>query len=241
MSGSIAPARFHELDWKVLAYETCTHFRTGSLAEGVALTRAVERLVESSSRQPDLDLRTNGVTVRLKGTKKGELGEDDLALAADISAAARALEIPVDLTGLQSFQIAIDALDIPGVMHFWEAVLGYVQIGDILRPSLRGTGVLVPADGCAATAAQPDPCRSLPARRSGESPRRGGPHRRRTRRRRRERARVVDARRSRGQRGRRRPLAGRRPGLTTMPSFIEVRRSGAWVSPGRGEWRPDAC
>jgi 4a-hydroxytetrahydrobiopterin dehydratase len=132
MSGSIAPARFHELDWKVLAYETCTHFRTGSLAEGVALTRAVERLVESSSRQPDLDLRTNGVTVRLKGTKKGELGEDDLALAADISAAARALEIPVDLTGLQSFQIAIDALDIPGVMHFWEAVLGYVQIGDIL-------------------------------------------------------------------------------------------------------------
>jgi 4a-hydroxytetrahydrobiopterin dehydratase len=132
MSGSIAPARFHELDWRVLAYAACTHFRTGSLEQGLALAEAINRLNEGSSARPDVDLRSNGITVRLKVNEKGQLGEDDIALAREISAAARELAIPVDLTGLQSYQIAIDALDVPGVMPFWEAVLGYMQIGDIL-------------------------------------------------------------------------------------------------------------
>jgi 4a-hydroxytetrahydrobiopterin dehydratase len=132
MSGSIAPARFHELDWRVLAYAACTHFRTGSLDEGLALAEAINRLNKGSSARPDVDLRSNGVTVRLKVNEKGQLGEDDIALAREISAAARELTIPVDLRGLQSYQIAIDALDVPGVMPFWEAVLGYMQIGDIL-------------------------------------------------------------------------------------------------------------
>lgn len=132
MSGSIAPARFHELGWKVLAYAACTHFRTGSLGEGIELAQAITGLGEASGRHPDVDLRSDGVTVRLKVNEKGQLSEDDVALAGQISAAARELGVPVDLDGVQSYQIAIDALDIPGVMPFWEAVLGYVQIGDIL-------------------------------------------------------------------------------------------------------------
>lgn len=132
MSGSIAPTRFHELGWKVLAYAACTHFRTGSLGEGVELVGAIERLAKASSRPPDVDLRANGITVRLKVNEKGRLSEDDVALAGAISSAARELGIPVDLTGLQSYQVAIDALNIRAVMPFWEAVLGYVRIGEIL-------------------------------------------------------------------------------------------------------------
>jgi 4a-hydroxytetrahydrobiopterin dehydratase len=132
MSGSITPARFHELGWKVLAYAACTRFRTGSLGEGIELARAITGLAEASGRHPDVDLRSGGVSVRLRVNEKGELNEDDVALAGQISAAARELGIPVDLDGVQSYQIAIDALDIPGLMPFWEAVLGYVQIGDIL-------------------------------------------------------------------------------------------------------------
>jgi 4a-hydroxytetrahydrobiopterin dehydratase len=132
MSGSITPARFHELGWKVLAYAACTRFRTGSLGEGIELARAITGLAEASGGHPDVDLRSDGVTVRLKVNEKGELNEDDVALAGQISAAARELGVPVELDGVQSYQIAIDALDIPGVMPFWEAVLGYVQIGDIL-------------------------------------------------------------------------------------------------------------
>jgi 4a-hydroxytetrahydrobiopterin dehydratase len=132
MSGSIAPARFHELGWRVLAYAACTHFRTGSLSEGLKVADAIDRLSRASSRGPDVDLRVNGITVRLKVNEKGELEEDDVALAGAISAATRELEIPVDLEGVQSYQIAIDALDIPAVMPFWETVLGYVRIGDVL-------------------------------------------------------------------------------------------------------------
>jgi 4a-hydroxytetrahydrobiopterin dehydratase len=132
MSGSITPARFHELGWKVLAYAACTRFRTGSLGEGIELARAITGLAEASGRHPDVDLRSGGVSVRLRVNEKGELNEDDVALAGQISAAARELGVPVDLDGVQSYQIAIDALDIPGLMPFWEAVLGYVQIGDIL-------------------------------------------------------------------------------------------------------------
>jgi 4a-hydroxytetrahydrobiopterin dehydratase len=89
-------------------------------------------VAEGSSRRPDVDLRSNGVTVRLKVSETGELGEGDVSLAREISATARELGLPVDLTGLQSYQIAIDALVIPDVMPFWAAVLGYLQIADIL-------------------------------------------------------------------------------------------------------------
>lgn len=132
MSESITPARFHELDWRVLAYAACTHFRTDSLAEGGALAGAISRLGEAASRAPDVDLRSRGVTVRLKVSDSGELSEGDLALAADISAAAHELGVSVDLTGLQTYQILIDALAIDDVMPFWAAVLGYVEGVEVL-------------------------------------------------------------------------------------------------------------
>jgi 4a-hydroxytetrahydrobiopterin dehydratase len=130
--GSIAPGRLHELGWRVLAYAACTHFRTASLAEGTTLAGAIAKLAEGSGRRPDVDLRSNGVTVRLKVNETGELSEGDVALAREISTAARELGLPVDLTGLQSYQIAIDALVIPDVKPFWASVLGYLQIADIL-------------------------------------------------------------------------------------------------------------
>jgi 4a-hydroxytetrahydrobiopterin dehydratase len=132
MSGSIAPSRFHQVDWRVMAYAACTHFRTASLKEGVALAAAISRLAEASGRHPDVDLRADGVTVRLKVNQAGELSEADAALAGEISAAGRELGIPVELSGLQQFQVAIDALVIPDVMPFWAAVLGYQQMFDVL-------------------------------------------------------------------------------------------------------------
>jgi 4a-hydroxytetrahydrobiopterin dehydratase len=132
MSASVGSARFHEIDWRVMAYAACTHFRTESLEEGVALAEAVETLTRASLQRPDIDLRSNGVTVRLRVNDAFELTEDDFALAGAISAAARALQIPVDLSGLQTYQIAIDALVIPDVMPFWAAVLGYERTADVL-------------------------------------------------------------------------------------------------------------
>jgi 4a-hydroxytetrahydrobiopterin dehydratase len=132
MSETIESSRFHEVGWRVLAYAEATHFRTGSLAEGAALAEAICEVARTASRQPDIDLRSKGVTVRLQRDESGELTEADLALAGAISSKASELGATVDFTGLQSYQVAIDALVIPDVLPFWETVLGYERFGDAL-------------------------------------------------------------------------------------------------------------
>jgi 4a-hydroxytetrahydrobiopterin dehydratase len=80
------------------------------------------------------------VTVRLRKNSVDGLSERDVELARQISAAARELGVPVDLTGLQIVQVAIDALVIPDVLPFWRAVLGYRQEDDedVADPDAQG-------------------------------------------------------------------------------------------------------
>ena len=139
MSETITPRRFHEVDWRVVRNDACAHFRTGAFAAGVALVDAIGRLADATDHHPDVDLRSDGVTVRLR-TDSGGLGEREVALAQQISAAARELGVPVDPTSLQIVQIAIDALVIPDVMPFWRAVLGYREVGDedLIDPLFQG-------------------------------------------------------------------------------------------------------
>ena len=140
MSEAITPQRFHDADWRIVRDNASTHFRTGSFAAGVALVDAIGRLADAADHHPDVDLRSDGVTVRLRRETFDGLSEGDVALAHQISAAARELGVPVDLTGLQSIQVAIDALILPDVMPFWRAVLGYRELGDedLLDPDLQG-------------------------------------------------------------------------------------------------------
>jgi 4a-hydroxytetrahydrobiopterin dehydratase len=130
MSETIERRRFHEVDWRVVRDNASTHFRTRSFAAGVALIDAIGKLADAANHHPDVDLRYHGVTVRLKTHSEGGLTERDVALARHISDAARELGVPVDLTGLQAVQVAIDALVIPEVLPFWRAVLGYKEVDD---------------------------------------------------------------------------------------------------------------
>jgi 4a-hydroxytetrahydrobiopterin dehydratase len=142
MSETIAPRRFHEFDWRVVRNDACAHFRTGSFAAGVAFVDAIGRLADVTDHHPDVDLRSEGVTVRLR-TDSGRLGEREVALAQQISAAARELDVSVDPTSLQIVQIAIDAMVIPDVMPFWRAVLGYRRVDDedLIDPLFQGPSV----------------------------------------------------------------------------------------------------
>ena len=139
MSETISPRRFHEFDWRVVRNDACAYFRTGSFAAGVALVDAIGRLADATDHHPDVDLRSEGVTVRLR-TDSGRLGEREVALAQQISAAARELDVLVDPTSLQIVQIAIDAMVIPDVMPFWRAVLGYRKVDDedLIDPLFQG-------------------------------------------------------------------------------------------------------
>ncbi len=143
MTETIAPQRFHELDWRVVRDAASTRFRTGSFAAGVALVDEIGKLADAANHHPDVDLRYHGVTVRLETHSEGGLTERDVALARQISDAARELGVPVDLTGLQIVQIAIDALVIPDVMPFWRAVLGYREVADedLIDPFFQGPPV----------------------------------------------------------------------------------------------------
>ena len=140
MSETITPQRFHEADWRVVRDDASTHFRTGSFAAGVALVNAIGRLADDANRHPDVDLRPDGVTVRLRTESVGGLSEREVVLARQISEAARELGVPVDLIGLQIVQVAIDALVIPDVLPFWRAVLGYREVDDedLVDPHSQG-------------------------------------------------------------------------------------------------------
>jgi 4a-hydroxytetrahydrobiopterin dehydratase len=140
MSETVTPQRFHEADWRVVRDDASTHFRTGSFAAGVALVNAIGRLADDANHQPDVDLRPDGVTVRLRTEGGGGLSEREVVLARQISEAAGELGVPVDLTGLQIVQVAIDALVIPDVLPFWRAVLGYREVGDedLVDPHFQG-------------------------------------------------------------------------------------------------------
>jgi 4a-hydroxytetrahydrobiopterin dehydratase len=119
-------------DWRVLwgAGFASSHFRVGSFQAGVALVQAIGELAAAADHYPDVDLRAEGVTVRLFTAGTFGLTERDVTLARQISAAARQAQAPADPAAVQQVQIAIDALDIARVRAFWHAVLGYPEVGD---------------------------------------------------------------------------------------------------------------
>ena len=140
MTDRISPKRFHEVGWRIVRDDASLHFRTESFGAGVALVDAIGSMLDTEHDHPVVDLRPDGVTVRLGSTRDGRFSERDLVLAQQISGAARELGASADLTGLQHIQVAIDALVIPDVLPFWRAVLGYEQVGDedLLDPDLQG-------------------------------------------------------------------------------------------------------
>lgn len=140
----ITPRQFHEAvgvgDWRVVFGGACAYFRTGSFAAGVALVDAIGGLVGAGDNRPEVDLRSESVTVRLMTYEGGGLSERDVEMARRISAAAGELDVPADPAAVQTVQVAIDALVGPRVMPFWRAVLGYRELGDEDLIDPRGSG-----------------------------------------------------------------------------------------------------
>ena len=87
--------------------------------------QAIGGKVGAGDRPPHLDLRPNGVTVRLVADDRSELTEGDLTLATEITAIARDLNFAANPADVQNVQIAIDTLVMADVLPFWQAVLGY--------------------------------------------------------------------------------------------------------------------
>ena len=159
-------------------------FRTGSFAKGVA---ALSRRDRPAGRRghADVDLRYNGVTVRL------------ITSPPTATASARATSTPPARyrrrrgrwgprrpAAVQTLLVVPGALVSAEVMPFWRAVLGYEQRPDspdedLVDPHDRGRVVLVRGDGRAAAGdAAEDPRGHLAAPRTNRGAHRGGSCRR---------------------------------------------------------------
>ena len=133
----LTPRQFEDAegtdDWRVMADGAHAFFRTGSLTAGARLAQAVGDLEGTGPGRPDIDVRHDGVTLRLVTATDDSFGmtTDDVDLGSRISAAAQELGLESDASAVQSVMpIVIDALDIPGAMPFWQALLGYVRRPD---------------------------------------------------------------------------------------------------------------
>ncbi|MEU7928239.1 VOC family protein [Micromonospora sp. NPDC049801] len=136
----ITAGHFHAADgvedWRCLYHLVSAHFRTGSLSAGIAFVDEIGRLAgPDEQEQSNVDLPHLGVTV--------SLSRRDVSLARRISAAARALGIPADPAAVQLLNITLDAAVSSDVLPFWQALLGYRQIGDdyLADPARRGPGL----------------------------------------------------------------------------------------------------
>ena len=144
----ISLREFHEADgtedWRLLAEGASAFFRTGSFAESARLVDAVSRL-GVDNHPPDVDVRRDGVTVRLITIGDDWYGPSrrDLELARQISAAARDLGFGADPSALQSMLVIPGAPNTAEVMPFWRAILGYEPRDDspeedLVDPRMRG-------------------------------------------------------------------------------------------------------
>jgi 4a-hydroxytetrahydrobiopterin dehydratase len=131
MTDYITPKQFHDSegveDWRVLGDGAFAYFRTGSFAAGVRLAQAISELPGVGDHHPDLDLRHDGVTVRLITLTEDKCGMSrrDVEVARRISAAARLLGLTADPSAVQGLLVIPGAPDRKEVMPFWRAVLGY--------------------------------------------------------------------------------------------------------------------
>lgn len=136
MSERITARQFREADgvedWRVIGDGACAYFRTGSFTAGVRLVQAIGELAGLDDQHTDVDLRHDGVTVRLITITDDYYGMStrDVELAREISGVAHEQDVSADPVAVQSVLVIPGAPATAEVMPFWQAVLGYEPRGD---------------------------------------------------------------------------------------------------------------
>ncbi len=149
MIDGISPKQFHESegveDWRVLGDGATAYFRTASFAASAGLVQAIGELPGVDDLHPVVDLRHDGVTVRMMTFAKDYAGmtRRHVELARQISTAARRLGLSAHPSAVQSLLVIPGATSRAEVMPFWKAALGYEPrvdspAEDLVDPHDRG-------------------------------------------------------------------------------------------------------
>src|SRR5712692_9681101 len=127
MTDHISPKQFHDSegveDWRVLGDGACAYFRTGSFAAGARLVQAISEVPGVGDHRPDIDVRHEGVTVRLITLTDDYCGmsQRDVEVARRISTVARELGLSADPSAVQSLLVIPGAPVRAEVLPFWRA------------------------------------------------------------------------------------------------------------------------
>ena len=120
------------LGWRFAVGVIRTSVLVDSLASAAEVARVVTDVAGDADGSLSLDLRPDRVVITLQSRQHGRVSPREVSAAGRISAAVDDLglvtEPEVGSNGARSVQvleIAIDALDIPAVRPFWQAVMGY--------------------------------------------------------------------------------------------------------------------
>jgi 4a-hydroxytetrahydrobiopterin dehydratase len=138
-SGTEFRAASGTADWRGLYDGATTNVPTGSADVTLELVGEILRATQRLGRQPDLDVRPDGVLVRTHTLGLG-LSDDDFAVAQAVSEVVDRLGLTADPVVGQAVMITIDTHDIAAIRPFWQAVLGYDEAGDedLVDPHGRG-------------------------------------------------------------------------------------------------------
>ena len=117
-------------DWRVLAWGPHAYYRVGSFAEGARFVSAIAEIGEDTGHFPDVDLRSEGVTVHIFTGPDGSLSDLDVTLARRTSEVAREMGLESDPSQVQVVGIAVAEDADADVRQFWAATLGYEHLGD---------------------------------------------------------------------------------------------------------------
>jgi 4a-hydroxytetrahydrobiopterin dehydratase len=114
-------------DWRVISDGACAFFRTDSIGASAAFAQAIAALPGMGEPGTAIDLRHDGVTVKLLTQADDWWGPSvrDVELARVISRIARQQGLEPDTTGIQSLLIVPGGPDTAAITPFWRAVLGY--------------------------------------------------------------------------------------------------------------------
>jgi 4a-hydroxytetrahydrobiopterin dehydratase len=118
--------------WRLVVGVIRTSVLVDSLAEAAEVARVVTDVAGDATGSLSLDLRPDRVVLTLQSRQDGWVGPREIAAAQRISAVVDDLgtitepEVGAGAPrSVQVLEIAIDALDIPAIRPFWQAVMGY--------------------------------------------------------------------------------------------------------------------
>jgi 4a-hydroxytetrahydrobiopterin dehydratase len=118
--------------WRLILGTARAHVPVGSLARAAEVAgQVIEAAGPAAGERLRADLRGDRVVLTILEPGTGRLTSREIALAGQITEVVRGLGLattaePGTDGSAQIMEIAIDALDIPAVVPFWQAILGYV-------------------------------------------------------------------------------------------------------------------